>query len=110
MRSDTLCLLVLLISGLAGCGPGSDKPAATGTGGGKAVSAAEARKELMDTAEKMEGILAINVASVVQAVESGGWPWSVADKEFRPGGFSPETIAAYQKWRTAKLAEDGKKK
>jgi len=58
----------------------------------------------------MEGAFVETVENYVQAVEGGTWSWGMADEEFRPGKFTPETIAAYRKWRAAKLAEDGKKK
>ena len=121
MRSVTICLFVLMSGGLVGCGAGSDK-LATGDGGKTAsaappqstgrgvntVSAAEARKELMDTAKKMEGPFAAAIEGYVKAVENGNWPWSMADNEFQPGKFTPETIAAYNKWRAAKLADTKK--
>ena len=125
MRIVMLCLFVLVSGGLVGCGTGSDKPAAAGGGdkpasaapppvvagsGGKTASAADARKELMDTAKQMDGPFAIAVKGYVESVENGSWPWSMADNEFLPGKFTPETIAAYKKWRAAKLAEDKAKK
>lgn len=113
MRNVMLGLLVLVCVGLAGCGSGGDKPTAAGAAGaagGKAVSAADARKELMDTAEKMEGAFAVAVESYVTQLEEGNWSWSMLDNEFRPGKRTPETIAAYKKWRAVKIAEDKNKK
>ena len=72
---------------------------------------AEARKQLLDTARKMDGDFVVVVANIVDTVESGQHPWSVADgrmHEFRPGQhqFARETIAAYERWRAARIAHD----
>lgn len=70
---------------------------------------AEARKVLLETARRMDGDFVEVVADIVDAVESGDQPWSVADKrmyEFRPGHhqFASETIAAYEKWKAARIS------
>lgn len=95
-----LALLALIAA--IGCG-GSGRMA-----GGK--SAASAKKELLETAEKIEGPFAAVVKDVVDAVETGDQPFSVADTrmyEFGPDKhqFSRETLSAYQRWRAAKIAE-----
>lgn len=73
---------------------------------------AEARKQLLDTARRIEGDFIEVVADIVDAVESGDQPWSVADhrmRESRPGHhrFSRETIAAYERWKATVIAEHG---
>jgi hypothetical protein len=64
----------------------------------------------METAERIEGPFAEVVKDIVDAVESGDQPWSMADSrinERRPGQhrFAAETVAAYRRWRAAKIAE-----
>lgn len=90
----------------------SSKPASSGkvVGGDKSVD--ELRDELMETAEQMEGAAAQAVLVWVDTKEKGGSsvPWSVLDKAFGPGKFTEETIAAYKRWRMAKIAEDSKAK
>jgi hypothetical protein len=97
----------------AGLGPDSRPSGGEGAGSrndGAApqTSSAAARRELIETAKTMEGGLWEAVEGYVEAVENGTWGWSTADKEFLTGQFTPETIAAYQKWRAAKLAESKK--
>ena len=107
MRSVVVCLAILLALGLAGCGSGTSRSGAGGgSGGGK--SAAEARAELMATAKKMEGGMWEAVKGYVEAVESGTWSWGTADENFAPGKFTPETVAAYKRWRAARIAETKK--
>jgi hypothetical protein len=77
-------------------------------GCGKANSAAEAKKQLLETAEKFEGPFAAVVKSHVEQVESGNWPISMADEEMAKGKFTRETRDAYQVWRKAYLAEKKK--
>ncbi|MDY3555970.1 hypothetical protein R5W24_005117 [Gemmata sp. JC717] len=108
MRRPIFCLLVLLSFALAGCG---SKPSGSNdrTGGSPAKSAAAAKADLLATAEKMEGGMAAAVEEYVKAVEDGTWAWSTADDNFtKPGKFTPETVAAYKRWRAAKLAEPKK--
>ncbi|WP_406701303.1 hypothetical protein V5E97_23305 [Singulisphaera sp. Ch08] len=67
-----------------------------------------ARRELMKTAETLEGPFVEVIKDIVDAVESGEQPWSVADSriyENRPGKhqFAAETITAYMRWRHAKI-------
>jgi len=104
--------------GLALCvflAAGSRTPTAATTTGESAATAtgksAAAKKALLQMAEKVEGPFAGMVEDIVDAVETGDQPFSVADSrmyEFHPDKhqFSPETISAYQRWRAAKLAEE----
>lgn len=76
-----------------------------------AVQVPDLRKELLDTARRMDGDFVEVVADIVDAVETGDQPWSVADKrmyEFRPGyhQFSSETIAAYERWKAARISAE----
>jgi hypothetical protein len=71
-------------------------------------SAADAKKELLETSKKMDGDMSAAVVEYVKYVEDGEWSWSMADEEFRPGKFAPETVEAYKKWRAAKIAESKK--
>ena len=69
------------------------------------------RKQLLDTARRMDGDFVEVVADIVDAVETGDQPWSVADKrmyEFRPGyhQFASETIAAYERWKEARISAE----
>jgi hypothetical protein len=73
-------------------------------------SAAEARRELFETANKMEGPFSEAVEEYIRQVENGNWSWNMLDEYFLPGKFTPETIAAYRQWRAAKLAESEKKR
>ena len=126
MRCTVVCLFGLVCGVLAGCGPGGNTPAA-GAGGAAqvspnpgavpsprpnagAASAADARQELIATAKTMEANSGVEVEQWVKLVENGTTPWSIADNQFLPGKFTPETIAAYKKWRAAKLAENKSKK
>lgn len=106
MRSIVWSVAVLTLLAVTGCG-GSDLGGKVS--GGK-TSAATARAELIATAKKMEGGSWTLVESFVKSVEGGLWSWKIADEEFAPGKFTPETINAYHKWRTARLAEDQVKK
>ncbi|MBX3400411.1 MAG: hypothetical protein KF873_16885 [Gemmataceae bacterium] len=101
MRSVFRGVAVLALAAVIGC---------VGCSGSGGKSAADARAELIATAKKMEGGMWVAVEDYVKSVERGEWSWSIADMNFAPGKFTPETIAAYQKWRAAKLAEDKTKK
>lgn len=78
---------------------------------GRGKAAAAAKKALLETAEKVDGPFIAVVKDIVDAVESGDQPFSVADSrmyDFGPDSyqFAPETRSAYQRWRAAKLAEE----
>jgi hypothetical protein len=74
------------------------------------LSAARAKQQLLQIAEKVEGPFLEVIEDIVDAVETGDQPFSVADNriyEFRPDKhqFARETIAAYEVWKTAKIRE-----
>ena len=109
MRSILGCMVILALVAALGCG-------GSGSGGGGAggKSAADLRKELSETTKQMDGAFAEAVETHIKYFEGGnsGWGWSNLDDQIlNSRNFSPETKAAYKKWRDAKVAEDkGKKK
>ena len=78
---------------------------------GRGASAAAAKKALLEKSEKLDGPFVAVVKDLVDAVETGDQPFSVADSrmyDFGPDSyqFAPETRSAYQRWRAAKIAEE----
>jgi len=106
MRSIAWCVTILALSVAIGCG-GASRPGEAGGAGGK--STADLKAELLATAKQMEGGNEVAVRAWVNSAENGT-AWSTVDEQFGPGKFTPETTAAYQKWRAAKIAEDKAKK
>jgi hypothetical protein len=51
----------------------------------------------------MEGAFSEAIEEYIQQVENGNWSWSTLDRYMLK--FTPETRAAYRRWRAAKLAE-----
>ena len=72
---------------------------------GISSSVQQAKDALMETSRKMDGDFARVMHDIVQSAETGGAPWSICDKRAYGGHFSSETLAAYQKWRSAMLAD-----
>jgi hypothetical protein len=73
--------------------------------GSKDRSAA-ARRELFATIRRMEGPVAIHFEQFIQDKESNvHLSWNMLDEVFAPGKCTPETMAAYHRWRAAILAE-----
>lgn len=75
-----------------------------------ALSAARAKQQLLQIAENVEGPFLAPIEDIVDAVETGDHPFSVADDriyEFRPDRhqFARETIAAYEVWKAATIRE-----
>ena len=121
IRTTVIALLLLLSSSLPGCGPPVAKTSTSNNGESavtrtpKAVSSADAKVELIDTATQVEGPFVRVVEDIVDCVEKDLQPISVADSRMYESGpgkhkFADETIAAYKKWRAAKLAESKTKK
>lgn len=69
------------------------------------TSSVEARKELMETADKMEGRNSGKIGAALINFDNGYWSWSMVDKDILGGDFTRETKQAYLRWRKAKLAE-----
>jgi hypothetical protein len=95
------CLAVVLLA-CAGAAWFGSRP-----GAGSASSkqrTADARRELLATAEKMEGAMAEAVRAYVEYVEAGEWSWAMMDEAMYSGKFTIETAAAYRKWREAMVA------
>ena len=109
MRSVPQCVAVLALAAALGCGGSGGSGGSVGSGG---KSAADLKAELFDTAKRMEGGQAAAVVDPVTVFESGraNWGWSIIDEKILHGDFTPETKAAYKKWREAKIAEDKTKK
>jgi hypothetical protein len=102
MHAARLVLLAILVSlPLIGCGGNSDSGSGVQS---ESQSPAAAKKHLLDTAKKMDGPFAAVVQDVVDSVESGDAPWSIADERMQDGDFTPETMAAYQAWRNAMIS------
>lgn len=80
------------------------------SGNSDAKTIAQARKELIDTAKQMEGGMWGAVEYwVVEKERVPDLAWSILDEQFQPGGnFTPETLAAYRKWRAAMIASPPK--
>jgi hypothetical protein len=102
-RVIPIAAVVAVGSLFAGC---SKSPSEKVAGGERADNAvADARRNLVETAKKMEGAMAEAVVAWVENKEQNPEvPWSMMDEEFSPGKFTPETIAAYKRWRAAMIA------
>lgn len=118
-RSLHAMLVIILAAQIprAFWGGGHDKPTAkvnqdrfVRTNPDNGLSASRAKQQLLQIAEKVEGPFLEVIEDIVDAVETGDQPFSVADSriyEFRPDShqFARETIAAYEVWKTAKIRE-----
>ena len=112
MLSVVRGLVLLVLAAVIGCGGsgGSGTGSSGGAGGGSgSKSVAALRAELLDTAKQMKGGSAAAVEEWVKSAETGS-PWSIVDDNILKERFTPETKAAYKRWRDAKIAEDKAKK
>ena len=73
--------------------------------GGLSSSVQRAKDALIETSRKMDGDFVVVMIDIVQSAETGGTPMSICDQRAYDGHFSFETLAAYQKWRSAMLAD-----
>jgi hypothetical protein len=73
---------------------------------GSLVSSVQrAKDKLIETSRKMDGDFVVVMIDIVQSAETGGTPMSICDQRAYEGHFSLETLVAYQKWRSAMLAD-----
>jgi hypothetical protein len=72
---------------------------------GLSSSLQRAKDALIETSRKMDGDFVIVMIDIVQSAETGGTPMSICDQRAYAGHFSLETLVAYQKWRSAMLAD-----
>jgi hypothetical protein len=73
--------------------------------GGLSSSLQRAKDALIETSRKMDGDFVVVMIDIVQSAETGGTPMSICDQRAYEGHFSLETLIAYQKWRSAMLAD-----
>jgi len=81
-------------------GGGSESKVGSGSG---EIAVTEAKKHLFKTAEQLEGPFVQVVREYVGAYEIGDWPIRMLDTEMQKGRWTPETRAAYRKYREAVL-------